>query len=235
VPGAAEGERVVAGLVAGDFASTRSPLLLEHLDASDVVVVLHGDAVVAADAAAVRATARAVELPTDPLTPVAVLDEPPAGERVGDAGVAARWRTEGTVLSAAMAAGIARATTDLAVAYATERYQFDRPIGSFQAIKHILADMLVRSEVARAAADAAAVLLDDPEAGDAERAVAAAKVVAGDAAVRNAEACIQVHGGMGFTWEAQPHFFLKRAWVLDADFGSADVHAEAIAAARPSR
>jgi alkylation response protein AidB-like acyl-CoA dehydrogenase len=84
----------------------------------------------------------------------------------------------------------------------------------------------VRAEVARAAVDAAAVTYDDPGVGDVDRAVAAAKLVAGEAAVANARACIQVHGGMGFTWEIDAHLYLKRAWVLDRLFGTAEAHAE---------
>ena len=139
--------------------------------------------------------------------------------RVGDV------RLEHGVLLAPM-----EAVTDLAVAYAKERQQFDRPIGSFQAVKHLCADMLVRTEVARAAVYAAGVTLDDPEVGDPERAVHAAKITAGEAAVRNAKAAIQVHGGMGFTWEVDAHLYLKRAWWLDTVLGSVDAHASAIAA-----
>jgi alkylation response protein AidB-like acyl-CoA dehydrogenase len=78
-------------------------------------------------------------------------------------------------------------------------------IGSFQAIKHILADTFVRQEVARAAAYAAGATLDQPEVGDPSRAVSSAKVVAGDAALANSLAGIQVHGGMGYTWEIPCH------------------------------
>ena len=85
------------------------------------------------------------------------------------------------------------------------------PSASFQAVKHLLADMLVRAEVARAAVYAAGVTLDDPTVGDPDRAVAAAKLMAGEAAVANGKACIQVHGGMGFTWEVDAHLYLKRA------------------------
>jgi alkylation response protein AidB-like acyl-CoA dehydrogenase len=176
------------------------------------------------------AGAEPVVVPTDPLTPVWIVADVPHGDLLGDADLASRVRLQGAALTAALQSGIARATTDLAVAYAKEREQFNRPIGSFQAVKHILADMLVRAEVARAVADAAAVTLDQPEVGDERRAVAGAKAVAGEAAVRNSEGCIQVHGGMGFTWEALPHYFLKRAWVLDAAFGSADESADEVAA-----
>jgi alkylation response protein AidB-like acyl-CoA dehydrogenase len=155
--------------------------------------------------------------PLDPLTPVRRVDieAPPSGE--------------GCVLTAALSAGNAAKTVDLAVAYAKERVQFDRPIGSFQAVKHICADMLVRSEVARAAVEAAGVLLDE-ESDEAGRAVATAKMLASEAALANAKSCIQVHGGMGFTWEVDAHLFLKRAAVLANQFGGIDSQAETIAA-----
>ena len=70
--------------------------------------------------------------------------------------------------------------------------------------------------------------LDDPTVGDVTRAVATAKLMAGAAARQNGKACVQVHGGMGFTWEVDAHLYLKRAWVLDAAFGSVDDHALAI-------
>jgi alkylation response protein AidB-like acyl-CoA dehydrogenase len=73
------------------------------------------------------------------------------------------------------------------------------------------------------------VLLDDPSAGDPARAAAAAKVVADESAFRNAKDCVQVHGGMGFTWEVDVHLYLKRATVLAQQFGTASEHAEAMA------
>ena len=87
----------------------------------------------------------------------------------------------------------------------------------------------MRAEVARAAVYAAGVTLDDPSVGDVRRAAAAAKITAGDAAVRNGKAAIQVHGGMGFTWEVDAHLYLKRAWVLDTTFGTPDDHSEFLA------
>ena len=115
------------------------------------------------------------------------------------------------------------------VEFAKERLQFDRPIGSFQAIKHLLADMFVRSEVARSAVYAAAVNLDEPALGPPGRAVAGAKLLAGEAATLNAKAATQVHGGMGFTWEVDVHLYLKRAWVLDTVFGTPEMHADTVA------
>jgi len=71
--------------------------------------------------------------------------------------------------------------------------------------------------------------LDAPEVADVQRAVSSAKVTAGDSAIRNARTCIQVHGGMGFTWEVMAHYYLKRAWVLENAFGTQDEHADKIA------
>lgn len=223
VEGAATGERIVGLVERG-----RTPALVEHPASLDTLLVLDPDGVFEVDPAALDAAP--VAHPSDPLTPVALVGELPAGERVAGPDVARRWRAEGGALVAALQLGIAGETTDLANGFAKERHQFGRPIGSFQAVKHILAEMLVRAEVARAAVYAAGVCVDLPEVGDPERAVAAARVVAGDAAGRNGEDCIQVHGGMGFTWEVDAHLFLKRAWVLDTTLGSPDEHAEAVAA-----
>src|SRR5512145_1902416 len=89
-----------------------------------------------------------------------------------------------------------------------------------------MADMFVRQEVTRAAVYAAGATLDHPEVGDPARAVAAAKLTAGEAALKNARACVQVHGGMGYTWEVPAHLYWKRAWVLENCFGGVDEHAE---------
>jgi alkylation response protein AidB-like acyl-CoA dehydrogenase len=155
--------------------------------------------------------------PLDPLTPEWVVRALPAGDALpGGAEGARRWERHEQVLTGALCVGIAAATLDLAVAYAKERMQFGSVIGTFQAVKHLCADMLVRTESARVAVQAAAVTADQPEVGDAVRAAAGAALVATEAAIANAKACIQVHGGMGFTWELPIHLYLKRARVLAA-------------------
>ena len=106
-------------------------------------------------------------------------------------------------LFAAEAAGVARWCLDTAVAYAKVREQFDRPIGSFQAIKHLCADMLCRAE------QAAALAWDAARAPDLSAAAAAALAL--DAAVDNAKDCVQILGGIGFTWEHDAHLYLRRA------------------------
>ena len=140
--------------------------------------------------------------------PASVLDAP------------ADWVTDltATVLSAE-AAGITRWTLDTAVAYAKVREQFGKPIGSFQAIKHLCAEMLCRTEqVAVAAADAARAAND----GDHRQLSIAAAIAAGigiDAAKANAKDCIQVLGGIGITWEHDAHLYLRRAYGIGQFLG----------------
>ena len=114
-----------------------------------------------------------------------------------------------TVLAAAEASGTARWALETAVAYAGVREQFGRKIGSFQAIKHLCAQMLERAESAAAVVWGAAVAEDDPV--QLRFAAAVAGAVALDAAVDNAKDCIQVLGGIGFTWEHDAHLHLRRA------------------------
>ncbi|MEX2393724.1 MAG: acyl-CoA dehydrogenase family protein [Actinomycetota bacterium] len=156
----------------------------------------------------------------DPLTPIG---------RTESEAPASNDQLEGVALTAALLSGIASKTVELAVGYAKEREQFGKPIGTFQAVKHMCADSLVRAEVARAAVDAAGVLLDAGDA-DSTRAVHAAKLLAGEYAVQNAKTCVQVYGGMGFTWEVDVHLYLKRAAVLSTQFGGTEAQAELLAA-----
>ncbi len=220
---------LVDGIIGGlERPAAGQPVLVEHLDALDALVVLDDDGVVAVPADALRG-ATPLDWPLDPLTPLHRADTVPAGTRVGDAATARGWRDAGRVLVAAFQAGMAQACADRATAYALAREQFNRPIGSFQAVKHLLADLAVRAEVARAAVDAAACHLDDPDVGDVDRAVRTAKCLAGEAALANAKGSLQVHGGIGFTWEVDVHLYLKRAWLLNTTFGSPDEHAEVLA------
>ena len=166
--------------------------------------------------------------PLDPCTPVARADDLPAGTPLAQE---LAWDLPGATLTAAFQLGLADRLTELAVDYAKERVQFDRPIGGFQAIKHMLADMLTRTEVARAAVySAGAVLDEESDPNTRPRLVYGAKVVAGDAAIANGKVATQVFGGMGFTWEVDVHLYLKRAWVLDTHFESSDRNAELVCA-----
>ncbi len=130
-----------------------------------------------------------------------------------------RLRTVLVTLAAAEASGVARWCLDAAVAYAKTREQFGRPIGAFQAIKHLCAEMLETSESVTAAAwDAARAFDEAPE--QAAFAAAVAGTVCFDGAVEVAKACIQVLGGVGFTFEHDAHLYLRRALALRASMGS---------------
>jgi alkylation response protein AidB-like acyl-CoA dehydrogenase len=232
VAGPVLGTALAAGLVSGTAVGvverTATPLLVGHLDRLDRLLVLDRFGVWVLDPG--ELDAEPVTRPLDPLTPLHRMPALPRGEQVADAEEAGRRRAAGAVLAAALLLGIAEEVSARATAYAKEREQFGRPIGSFQAVKHLLADTVVRTEVTRAAVYSAAVHLDDPGAGDTERAVSAAKLLAGEHALANAKTAVQVHGGMGFTWEVPIHYYLKRAALLASAFGGADEHAAALAA-----
>jgi alkylation response protein AidB-like acyl-CoA dehydrogenase len=216
------------GLVAGGTEDKGvPPFFVEHASEIDTLVVLRPHGVSLVDGAQMPPAVAGEAL--DPLNGVGVFASLPAGTLVGDGAEAARLRRVGRVLSASLQLGISSAALDVAVAYSLEREQFGVPIGSFQALKHMMADMYVRVGLARSATYAAAAVLDDPAVGDADRSTRAAKLLSGEAALENARASIQLLGGMGFTWEMPPHFLLKRALVLDQTFGTPTSHALAIA------
>ncbi|ARF74420.1 acyl-CoA dehydrogenase [Kitasatospora albolonga] len=237
VKGAAEGEAVVTVAEGGG----RPVADLEGADA----VLVAGEGLRGLVAGGVLAGeglrdfvagARAVRS-VDPLTPLHRVEgfrraEGPAGgaeahqaeglARTSEAYPGA-LRREGALLTAAEQLGSAARTTDMAVQHAGTRQQFGSLIGSFQAVKHLCADMLARTEPARAALYAAALTGDPVE-------IAAAKLLADEAAVRNARDCLQIHGGMGFTWEADVHLHLKRAWLRAARWLTAAEAEELLAA-----
>lgn len=204
VAGAADGETVVAAV---------DGRLVEWLDAADVVV--QGDATGAVPLRSVDPLTPLHRVPranaADPLAVDPLAVDPPAVDPLA------------VLLTAAEQLGSAVRLSELAVQHARTREQFGRPIGAFQAVQHLCADLLVRAETARAAVYAAAVT-GDP--GD----IAAARLLADEAAVRGARDCLQVHGGMGFTWEADVHLHLKRAWVRAQRKGDVTESEELLAA-----
>jgi alkylation response protein AidB-like acyl-CoA dehydrogenase len=135
------------------------------------------------------------------------------------------------LLDAAALAGMAEATLDMGVAYAGMRQQFGRPIGAFQAVKHHCANMAIAARCARDQTNFAAVALDQGRA-DALLQVECAFYVAGSAALENASKNIQIHGGMGFSDEADPHLFLKRAQLAIAIAGGLDAANNRIASTK---
>ncbi len=224
VPGARTGESVV-GVVDG---RGPGPVPVAHLGDLDLLVVVDDGGLELVETDGM--TGRRAANPLDPLTPVWWVDEIPDGETLGGPDEARRWRVRSRVLTSALQLGLAVGATELAVRHALERHQFGRPIGAFQAVKHRCADMATRVEVLRAAVYAAGVVLDDPRHPEPDRAAAVAAIVAARTAAACGRDCVQVHGGMGYTWEADAHLFLKRSWVHDTELGDLDAAAESLAA-----
>ncbi|MEV6590333.1 acyl-CoA dehydrogenase family protein [Streptomyces acidicola] len=183
VPGAATGEAVVTAVQGG---------LVEWLDEADVV---RGDA---SGAVPLRSV--------DPLTPLHRVPEGGGADPLAVPPTDLPAIPLAVLLTAAEQLGSASRTCELAVQHARTREQFGQPVGAFQAVKHLCAGMLERVGTARAAVYAAAVTADPLD-------IAAARLLADEAALHGARDCLQVHGGMGFTWESDVHLHLKRAWV----------------------
>jgi alkylation response protein AidB-like acyl-CoA dehydrogenase len=152
----------------------------------------------------------------------------PVGE-APDARALARLIETSTLSAALQMVGISAAALTLAVDYAGQRTQFDKPIGSFQAIKHKCADMLVALESARSAAYYAAWAAAQDDA-LLPLAVSMAKAVSSDACRLICNDALQIHGGVGFTWDFDIHFYLKRGKLLEYAFGDASYHRERVAA-----
>ncbi|MGW7639276.1 acyl-CoA dehydrogenase family protein [Streptomyces decoyicus] len=233
VDGVASGEKIV-GLCEGE----REPVLWEHPADCDELILVEGGAGRSAHGSGGEAggaqgrtggayrsapdrVACAPFASVDPLTPLARVTDLPRTEPL--ALEVPRLRREATLLTAAQQLGSAARTVEMAVRHAREREQFGAPVGSFQAVKHLCAQMLVRAEMARSAVYAAAVTESALD-------VTAAKLLADEAAVANARDCLQVHGGMGFTWEADVHLHLKRAWLRAARWEVAREAEELLAA-----
>ena len=155
------------------------------------------------------------------------LDGAPGTELSGDFGRG--WHAI-AVMAAAESVGVAARVTRMTVDYAKERKQFGRPIGSYQAVSHACAQMFLEAEGARNVVYWAAWALDhDPE--QAFMAANCAKAYASDAAVNICRSALQVHGGIGFTWEHDLHLFLKRAEANAHAYGDAVWHREQVAGA----
>ncbi len=142
-----------------------------------------------------------------------------------------RTRDVAAIALAAEQVGVAQQCLDLSVAHTRERVQFDRPIASFQAVKHRCAQMMVALVAARAAVYGAACVADAAEASEDELAfhAALARVKATEAATFCAAEAIQLHGGAGFTWEFDPHLYFKRAQATSQRFGPVAAWQERVA------
>ncbi len=143
------------------------------------------------------------------------------------AACAERLLNRGAAFGAAQCLGLTERMLELAARYAQERSQFGKPIGAYQAIKHHLATVAVRLEFARPVVYAALCRAADTDA-RAAACISHAKLAAGAAAELAARTAIQVHGAMGYSWEVDLHFYMKRAWALLGSWGDQNFHARRV-------
>tara|TARA_R110000823_G_scaffold295738_5_gene415651 strand:+ start:33273 stop:34316 length:1044 start_codon:yes stop_codon:yes gene_type:complete len=222
LPGLASGAvKVVVGL--------QQNLLVEDAQVADLLILQQGDTLVAAPAEAVSLVRSESVDPSRRLYQVALNGDAPVvaeGEKA-EAIVAAAFN-RGALGAAAQALGLAQRMLDMSVQYTGERQQFGKPIGSFQAVKHHMANVAVRLEYAKAPVYRAAYAIAHAQP-IAARAVSHAKLVACEAANLAAKNSIQVHGAMGYTWEVDLHIFMKKAWALANTWGDAGCHKARVA------
>jgi len=208
--------RIAAGEVAAVALDVRRPVL--DVDHAAIVLAVVGD-----DLVEVTAPKAEWAESMDQTIRLGRLHEA-AGDVVGD-GRAARARAElvGAVGVAALQAGLAARALEMTVGYSKQRVQFGRPIGSFQALKHRMADMLVLLEMSRSASWAASYAVSRST-DDAEELAHVAKAYCSEALIRIAGETVQLHGGIAITWEHDAHLVLKRAHALGQLFGTAAEH-----------
>ena len=222
--------RIAAGDAVVAVAHPANPFVADAGEA-DLLVLHEGDSLHAVERGDVTVTRQPANDPARRLYSVAWRPSPATRIAAGADAVklldAALDR--GALACAAQALGVADQLLTLAVAYAQQRQQFGRPIGSFQALQHKLADVKVRLEYARPVVYKASHAVAT---GVAARSVDAshAKLAAVAAAQLAAKTALQVHGAIGYTWEQDLHLWMRRAWSLERDFGDVAFHEERVAA-----
>ena len=224
-PGDAPGQARLTGVVAGVADALPASVLLVPADGvpSGLYAVEAGaPGLTVTPVVSLDQTRPLADLTLDSV-PARLLASGPDADRAVAAALAA-----GAAMLAAEQLGVAERCLEMTVTYLKERYQFARPIGSFQALKHRAADLWVAISQARAASRYAAACLADGDV-DAPVAVALAKAACGDAATLAAQECVQLHGGIGFTWEHPAHLYLKRATSSSIGFGTPDWHRASLA------
>ncbi|MGW0555979.1 acyl-CoA dehydrogenase family protein [Streptomyces sp. NPDC002926] len=199
---------------------------------ADVLLVLRTDGLYAVETANVTVEALTPLDLTRPLAAV-TLDDMAAATHLADAETAEKAVRRGLLAGAGLLAseqlGLAEWCLEETVRHTRERHQFNRPVGSFQALKHRMAQVWLEVVSARAAArNAADALATDSS--DAALAVAVAQTYCSRVAVRAAEECVQLHAGIGMTWEHPAHLYLKRAKSDEIALGTPGRHKEALAA-----
>ena len=215
-------ERLLPRLAAGEVGAVAfgdDPVV--HGAGAAVLLALRDDRIFEVDPSVTRTPRPALDLTLQlaeldlaeaSLSPLS--DDPPAAARVRDVAI---------VAAAALQVGTMQRALDDTVAYSKQRYQFGRPIGSFQALKHRMADMLVRLEMSRSALMSASwALTDRPD--EASEHAAVAGSYCSESLLHLAGEMVQLHGGIAITWEHDAHLVLKRAHSLGTLFGQAHQH-----------
>ncbi|WP_353227255.1 acyl-CoA dehydrogenase family protein [Novosphingobium sp.] len=215
---------VAGGRLSGSFA------FVPHGALADLLLVTSGDNawIVDLKGEGVAVTPHVTMDQTRPFATIVLTAAAAEALEHGDRAISAA-QTAGWICLAAEALGGAQQTLDHTVAYSRERVQFGRAIGSFQAYKHRLADMMIEIEQARSAVYWAACAVDEAS-DEAALALHAAKSFAADTYFMCAGNMIQLHGGIGFTWDHDAHLFFKRARSIQTMLGDGAYHREAIAA-----
>jgi alkylation response protein AidB-like acyl-CoA dehydrogenase len=225
LPRIATGEAIVA------VGHEVTPLVTDA-DVAHLLLLQRGDEVHAVEPGDARILAQPANDPSRRLFKVDFT--PGDGTKVAD-GAAGRalWAAaldRGALACAAQLLGVTDSLLRLASEYAEQRVQFGKPIGSFQAIKHMLADCKVKVEYARPVVHRAAHSVARSVAGR-DVHVSMAKVAAADAAFFTARQALQAHGAIGYTWEQDLHIWMRRAWSLDQAWGRNDFHRGRVEAA----
>jgi alkylation response protein AidB-like acyl-CoA dehydrogenase len=214
-----------AGIAAGEASWTLAlGPLVPDLDTADRVAIVGGDGIYELERAE-----REVLASSDETRPLGVVRGGEPGRRLAESGVLEKIRSRSLAALAIEACGVSRRALEYAIEHARTREQFGKPIGVYQAVSHRLADAYTRLELARSLALWAAwcVAEDDDQA---PIAAAAAKASAAEAAVQVCETAIQVHGGIGFTWEHVLHRMYKRAlWIESFGASGSTLRAEVAA------
>lgn len=204
-------------------------LVVEDAHIADLLLLQQGDTLVAATADQVTLQHNPSVDPSRKLFTVEVLPGAvTAAAGAQAATLVASALNRGALGCAAQALGLAQRMIDLSVQYTSERQQFGKPIGSFQAIKHQMANVAVQLEYAKAPTHRAAYAISVGQEGAAQ-AVSHAKLVACEAANLAAKNSHQAHGAMGYTWEMDLHIFMKKAWALANTWGDAGFHKTRVA------
>lgn len=222
-------ERALAGEITIAVAHPANPFVADA-DTAGAILFVHDDAVHLCEAGAVSL----VPQPSiDPFRRLATIgDRPSPATEIATVAEAAPALDEafdrGALFTAAQLVGIAQRAVELAVAYANDRNQFGKPIGSYQAVKHLLATAQVKIEFARPVLYAAAAEAQHGDAHSRAR-ISHARLAAAEAADLACRTAVQVHGAMGYSWEVDVHFFLKRALALASWWGSRRLHLDRVA------